>query len=168
MQRYKFFMFLIPQDSKYPTLFLILFNKIKNDMLVINIEILKENINDYYLSEFYVANNTEDMLSKQESWKTKWENRQPKFTEKNYADFDIFQYIFEDDKDKIHFLTWNDSHFGKIGRFIEILNDLFISKKISKKKLCEMLNNYKNEKQKTYMFIFEPIDNNTNRKQLIQ
>lgn len=137
-------------------------------MLVINIEILKENINDYFLSEFYVANNTEEMLSKQQSWKTKWENRQPKFTEKDYADFDIFQYIFEDEQDKIHFLTWNRSNFGQIEQFINILGDLFISKKLSKKKLHELLHNYKTEKQKTYIFIFEPIDNNINRKQLIQ
>ncbi len=137
-------------------------------MLVINIEILKENINDYFLSEFYVANNTEEMLSKQQSWKTKWENRQPKFTEKDYADFDIFQYIFEDKQDKIHFLTWNQSNFGQIEQFINILGDLFISKKLSKKKLYELLHNYKTEKQKTYIFIFEPIDNNINRKQLIQ
>lgn len=137
-------------------------------MLVINIEILKENINDYFLSDFFVANNTNEMLSKQQSWKTKWENRQPKFTEKDYADFDIFQYIFEDDRNNIHYLTWNRSNFGKIDHFIDILDDLFISKKISKKKLRELLNDYKTENQKTYIFIFEPIDNNINRKQLIQ
>ena len=135
-------------------------------MLVINHEIVKENIYNYYLHNYFIENDVFSFL-KLYDWQKRWSNRNPEYRDIEYADFDILELILRDEEDSFFYMTWNKSYFGNIDQFLVILDDLYISKDLSKKKIIDHINKKKEIKGVIYLFEFNKINDNKDRKNLI-
>lgn len=135
-------------------------------MLVINFETIKEKINDFYIRNYFVAKDLNDLLQNN-NWFDVWETREVKYQNKKYADFDVLDYVFQQDIEKLQYLTWNNSNFGKINDFMEFFADFYVSSNIDRKKMLEEIDAGKQNEGTLYLFEFSKITSKQNKKKMI-
>ena len=135
-------------------------------MLVINFETIKEKINDFYISNYYVAKNLNDMLQNN-NWFEVWETREVKYQNKVYADFDVLDYVFQYDSEKLQYLTWNNSNFGKIKHFLEFFSDFYVCSNIDRNIMLEEINKSKQNNETLFLFEYSKITSKQNKQNMI-
>lgn len=135
-------------------------------MLIINFETIKEKINDYYISKYYIADNLEQMLVKN-NWAKIWMSRKIKYANELYADFDLLDYVFQNDAEKLQYATWVDSNFGKIDDFIEFSNDFYVDRKIDRYEMMQEIENAKENEASIFIFEFEEIREKHKKEEMI-
>lgn len=136
-------------------------------MLIIDFEILKPKLYDYFLSRYYIADSKDDLLQ-HNNWAMLWEKKKMLFTNQSYADFDVFAYLFKDDLVNLQYLTWNKSIFGAIQPFYQCLNELYINPQIRRKDMSSEIQKSRLENNKIYLFEFSPIDTSTKRSDFLK